>query len=82
MLNLLENTMAAFLKYHGNIFYLAILDAIIRMTVKDQKQWMRIYACLLRDVQCAFRKTERASSRMLRMSLSARRGYRGISVPL
>ena len=56
MLNLLENIMAAFLKYHGNIFYSAILDAIIRMTVKDQKQWMRIYACLLRDVQCAFRQ--------------------------
>ena len=56
MLNLLENIMADFLKYHGNIFYSAILDAIIRMTVKDQKQWMRIYACLLRDVQCAFRQ--------------------------
>lgn len=34
-----------------------------------------------RDVQCAFRKTERSSSRMLRMSLSARRGYRGIQSP-
>ena len=26
----------------------------------DQKQWMRIYACLLRDVPCAFRKQRKA----------------------
>lgn len=56
MLNLLENIMAALLKYHGNIFYSAILDAIIRMTVKDQKQWMRIYPCLSETWPCAFRQ--------------------------